>query len=149
MKPHARDVDGTMNMPVTEDARAMCFAQGKSCVYASDDDRFIISETPAGVIDRHERRTGQVTRFWPDGTIRRRWHTAQENLAKTAHAFRRIDLYDNSGTTYRQIAIVTQHGIEQVSRETPRWARKLLERIDDKSGRGRAKHGGNTRRASR
>ena len=68
MKPHARDVDGTMNMPVTEDARAMCFAQGKSCVYASDDDRFIISETPAGVIDRHERRTGQVTRFWPDGT---------------------------------------------------------------------------------
>ena len=81
--------------------------------------------------------------------IRRRWHNAQENLAKTAHAFRRIDLYDNSGTTYRQIAIVTQHGIEQVSRETPRRARKLLERIDDKSVLGRAKHGGNTRRASR
>ena len=55
-------------MPVTEDAREMCFAQGKSCVYASDEDRFIISETPAGVMDRHELATGQVTRVWPDGT---------------------------------------------------------------------------------
>ena len=36
-------------------------------MYASDDDRFIISETPAGVIDRHELATGQVTRIWPDG----------------------------------------------------------------------------------
>ena len=34
---------------------------------ASDDDRFIISETLAGVIERHELRTGQVTRSWPDG----------------------------------------------------------------------------------
>ena len=68
MKANATEVDGTMIMPVTEDARQMCFAQGKSCVYASDDDRFIISETPAGVVDRHELQTGQVTRSWPDGT---------------------------------------------------------------------------------
>jgi hypothetical protein len=68
MKADADQIDGTMTMPVTEDARAMCFAQGKSCVYASDDDRFIVSETPAGVIDRHELATGQVTRVWPDGT---------------------------------------------------------------------------------
>ena len=67
MKADADESDGTMTMPVTEDAREMCFAQGKSCVYASDDDRFIISETPAGVIDRHEVATGQVTRVWPDG----------------------------------------------------------------------------------
>ncbi len=40
MKADADEVDGTMTMLVTEDARAMCFAQGKSCVYASDDDRF-------------------------------------------------------------------------------------------------------------
>ena len=67
MKADADESDGTMTMPVTEDARAMCFAQGKSCVYASDDERFIISETPTGVIDRHELATGQVTRIWPDG----------------------------------------------------------------------------------
>lgn len=67
MKTDKGEADGTMTMLATEDAREMCFAQGKSCVYASDDDRFIISETPAGVIDRHELSTGQVTRVWPDG----------------------------------------------------------------------------------
>ena len=61
--------------------------------------------------------------------IRRRWHNAQDNLARTAHAFTRIDLYDNSGTTYRQIAVLKRHGIEQVGREPPEWARSLLERV--------------------
>ena len=69
MKTDTGEADGTMTMLATEDAREMCFAQGKSCVYATDDDRFIISETPAGVIDRHELATGQVTRTWPDGAV--------------------------------------------------------------------------------
>ena len=68
MKANSSEVDGTLTMPVAEDARQMCFSQGKSCVYATDDDRFIISETPTGVVDRHELQTGQVTRSWPDGT---------------------------------------------------------------------------------
>ena len=61
--------------------------------------------------------------------IRRRWHNARDNLARTAHAFTRIDLYDNSGTTYRQFAVLKRHGIEQVSPEPPEWVRLLLERI--------------------
>ena len=68
MKADADEIDGPMTTLATEDARQMCFSQGKSCVYASDDDRFIISETPTGVIDRHELATGQVTRVWLDGT---------------------------------------------------------------------------------
>ena len=66
--------------------------------------------------------------------IRRRWHNAQENLARTAHAFTRIDLYDNSGTTYRQIAVLKRHAIEQVSPETPEWTRLLLGRIGNLLG---------------
>ena len=66
--------------------------------------------------------------------IRRRWHNAQENLARTAHAFNRIDLYDNSGTTYRQIAVLKRHGIEQVSPEPPEWTRLLLGRIGNLLG---------------
>ena len=66
--------------------------------------------------------------------IRRRWHNAQENLARTAHAFNRIDLYDNSGTTYRQIAVLERHAIEQVSPETPEWTRLLLGRIGNLLG---------------
>jgi len=42
-----------------------------------------------------------------------------------------IDLYDNSGTTYRQIAVLRRHGIEHVSPEPPEWAYSLLERIDN------------------
>ena len=68
--------------------------------------------------------------------IRRRWHNAQNNLARTAHAFTRIDLYDNSGTTYRQIAVLRRHGIEQVSPEPPEWARSLLARIGNMPGPG-------------
>jgi predicted ABC-type ATPase len=68
--------------------------------------------------------------------IRRRWHNAQENLARTAHAFTRIDLYDNSGTTYRQIAVLKRHAIEQVSPETPEWTRLLLGRIGNLPGPG-------------
>ena len=66
--------------------------------------------------------------------IRRRWHNAQENLARTVHAFTRIDLYDNSGTTYRQIAVLKRHAIEQVNAETPEWARSLLGRIGNLLG---------------
>ena len=66
--------------------------------------------------------------------IRRRWHNAQENLARTAHAFNRIDLYDNSGTTYRRIAVLKRHAIEQVSPETPEWTRLLLRRIGNLLG---------------
>ena len=66
--------------------------------------------------------------------IRRRWHNAQYNLARTAHAFTRIDLYDNSGTTYRRIAVLKPHGIEQVSPEPPAWVRSLLERIGNLPG---------------
>jgi predicted ABC-type ATPase len=66
--------------------------------------------------------------------IRRRWHNAQENLARTAHAFTRIDLYDNSGTTYRQIAVLKRHAIEQLSPETPEWTRLLLGRIGNLLG---------------
>ena len=36
MKTDAGEIDGTMTMPVTEDAWETCFAQGKSCVSASD-----------------------------------------------------------------------------------------------------------------
>ena len=66
--------------------------------------------------------------------IRRRWHNAQENLARTAHAFTRIDLYDNSGTTYRQIAVLKRHAIEQVSPEPPEWTRLLLGQIGNLLG---------------
>ena len=67
MKTDADESDGTMTMPVTEDAREICFSPREVVrVYASDDDRFLISETPTGAIDR-QLATGQVIRVWPDG----------------------------------------------------------------------------------
>ena len=90
MKKDAGEADGTMTMLVTEDAREMCFAQGKSCVYASDDDRFIISETPAGVIDRHELATGQVTRVWPDG--------AEETFPADSPIYRELPVWPRPAT---------------------------------------------------
>ena len=60
--------------------------------------------------------------------------TPRRTLARTAHAFNRIDLYDNSGTTYRRIAVLKRHAIEQVRSETPEWTRLLLRRIGNRLG---------------
>lgn len=43
-------------------------------------------------------------------------------------------MYDNSGTTYRQIAVLKRRAIEQVSAESPEWTRLLLERIGNLLG---------------
>ena len=49
-----------------EDSRAMCFRQGKACVYASEEDgRIIITEPPGGVVERLDTRTGQITDSGP------------------------------------------------------------------------------------
>ena len=96
---------------------------------------FIGTRHPQINVARVKRRVKENTGHAVDADdIRRRWHNAQENLARTAHAFNRIDLYDNSGTTYRQIAVLERHAIEQVSPETPEWTRLLLGRIGNLLG---------------
>lgn len=57
-------------LPAVEDSRAMCFQQGKPCIYASPDDPgVIITEWPNGTVDRKELAANTRTRHWPDGTI--------------------------------------------------------------------------------
>ena len=91
---------------------------------------FVGTRDPRINVARVRRRVVENTGHDVDADhIRRRWSNAQENLAKTVLAFSRIDLYDNSGTTYRRIAVVRQYGIERVSPEAPEWARKLLARL--------------------
>ena len=91
---------------------------------------FVGTRDPRINVARVRRRVAENTGHDVDADdIRRRWHNAQENLAKTVLAFSRIDLYDNSGTTYRRIAVVRQYGIERLSPEAPEWARKLLARL--------------------
>ncbi len=98
---------------------------------------FIGTRSPQINVARVRRRVKENTGHAVDANdIRRRWHNAQDNLARTAQAFTRIDLYDNSGTTYRQIAVLRRHGIEQVSPEPPEWARSLIKRIGNMSGPG-------------
>ena len=51
-----------------EDSRAMCFRQGKACVYASEEDgRINVTEAPDGVVEHLDTRTGQTTGFRPEG----------------------------------------------------------------------------------
>ena len=53
-------------IPAAEDSCAMCFRQGKACVYASEEDsRIIIAEPPEGMIERVDTRTGQITGAGP------------------------------------------------------------------------------------
>ena len=56
-------------LPAVEDSRAMCFQQGKPCIYASPDDPgVIITEWPNGTVARKELAANTRTRHWPDGT---------------------------------------------------------------------------------
>ena len=49
-------------IPAVEDSRAMCFGQGKACVYASEEDgRIVIAGPPGGVVEHLDRRTGEIT----------------------------------------------------------------------------------------
>ena len=53
-------------IPAAEDSRAMCFRQGKACVYASEEDgRTIITEPPRAVVERLDTRDGQITESDP------------------------------------------------------------------------------------
>ena len=56
-------------VPETEYNRAICFEQGKPCVYEPDNEPgTIVTEWPSGVIDRWWLETDTRTRQWPDGT---------------------------------------------------------------------------------
>ena len=52
------------SIPTAEDSRAMCFRQGKACVYASEEDgRIIIAAPPGGVVERLDTGAYQITDF--------------------------------------------------------------------------------------
>lgn len=60
-----------ITIPAVEDSRAMCFRQGKACVYTSEDDgRIIITEPPDGVVERLDTRTGRLTEPGPTAANR-------------------------------------------------------------------------------
>ena len=51
-----------------EDSRAMCFEQGKPCVYEPENrPGTIVTEWPNGTIDAHDLQSETTTRRWPDG----------------------------------------------------------------------------------
>ena len=53
-------------IPAVEDSRAMCFRQGKACVFATEEDgRIIITEPPGGEVERQDTGTGQVVDSGP------------------------------------------------------------------------------------
>ena len=55
--------------PEVEDSRAICFEQGKPCIYEPDDEPgVIVSEWPNGVVDRYTVAAKARIRQWPDGT---------------------------------------------------------------------------------
>ena len=94
-------------------------------------------QTPAD-----QRRPSQETREGEHRPCRRRGRhpttVAQRPGEPGANSSRLhpVDLYDNSGTTYRQIAVLKRLAIEQVSLEPPEWVRSLLERIGNMPGPG-------------
>ena len=50
------------SIPAAEDSRAMCFRQGKACVYASEEDgTIIIAAPPGGVVERLDTGADQIT----------------------------------------------------------------------------------------
>ena len=55
-----------------DDARAMCFDQGKPFIHmAPDDPSRIFTEYPNGVREAYEPKTRTITRAWPDGLVER------------------------------------------------------------------------------
>ena len=56
-----------LEWPAVIDAREMCFAQGKTCVYVEAG--YIVAEEPNGVVERSRLGSDLVTRTWPDGTV--------------------------------------------------------------------------------
>ena len=60
-------------IPAVEDSRAMCFRQGKACVFATEEDgRIIITEPPGGEVERQDTGTGQVVDSGPTARKRKR-----------------------------------------------------------------------------
>ena len=53
------------SIPAAENSRAMCFRQGKACVYASEEDGTIIVAPPGGMVERLNTGADQITDSGP------------------------------------------------------------------------------------
>jgi predicted ABC-type ATPase len=63
--------------------------------------------------------------------IRRRWSTAQDNLARTAEAIDRIELLDNSEKSARVLGHINARGQATLLKPTPQWAKHLAANIEE------------------
>ena len=91
---------------------------------------FVGTNTPAINIDRVKARVDAGTGHdVPDSEIRRRWSTAQRNLAETAPFINTIHLYDNSEAKSRHVAWITKTNI-RLTQKLPKWTSRLIEKIE-------------------
>ena len=63
--------------------------------------------------------------------IRRRWQTAQENLARTADTINRIEMLDNSETTSRLVGRMKAKRHPRLVKPTPQWTKQLAADIQE------------------